>query len=286
MLGPFRAGGIVRIVAIEIEFIADLESVDRLARGAHRGELRLDALLVGGEVDLAQRVGPPLAAALFLAEIGAWRIIRGGRPEHRQHFHAARMHQFHEIDEQIEGSCRTHRETTLHGPARSRPSRQPGAPRNCQACCSRQPGKARPWAPAARPASTVSPCWTDRRRTPAARAKPAVGPARRPLGAVRRQNGQRAQFGIARRRRSRAHALTTVGSGNRQCLAWRGAKPALPQNGSRMIPLHAIIRSIDSAAVTADPNSRLGARTAEFARGSPSLGARPMKRRRWRSPRR
>lgn len=45
-----------------------------------------------------------------------------------------------------------------------------------------------------------------------------------------------------------------------------------------------ITDSIDSAAATADPNGRLGAQAAEFARGSPSLGARPMKRRRWRSP--
>ena len=33
-----------------------------------------------------------------------------------------------------------------------------------------------------------------------------------------------------------------------------------------------ITDSIDSAAATADPNGRLGAQTAEFARGSPSLG--------------
>ncbi len=101
VLGPFRAGGAIRIVAIEVEFIADLEGVDGLAGGAHGRELHLDAFLVGVQIDLAQGVAPPLAAALRLVEIGARRIVGGSSTEDGQYLHAAGVHQFHQIEKQV-----------------------------------------------------------------------------------------------------------------------------------------------------------------------------------------
>lgn len=80
------------------------------------------------------------------------------------------------------------------GPARSRPSRRPDAPRNCRACCNRRPRKARPWAPAGQASVHCVPMLD--RSTPNSSG---AGKARRDFGAAAAttppQNSQRTHRG-------------------------------------------------------------------------------------------